>query len=130
MKQINDIFEEMEGIPLKSISLVGHSLGSVVAFDLLHQNQESGKTLLKMQPNFCFLVGSPLGLFLTMDFQTEKKQMESFNYVNPATGKRQLLKEVPIFHLYHPYDPVAYRLDPHLDPAFSNYDPFERKLNF
>ncbi|EFC46515.1 DHDD domain-containing protein [Naegleria gruberi] len=134
VKQINEIFEEFKDVPIKSVSFVGHSLGSVLAFDILYQHQESGNTLLKMNPNRCFLVGSPLGLFLTMSVQTTNQYLEAFHCVNPQTNKKQLLKEIDVYHLYHPYDPVAYRLDPHLDSRFGKHDPhsleyFARRFN-
>nr|CAG4713022.1 unnamed protein product [Naegleria fowleri] len=123
LKQINEILDEMEGLPVKTISIVGHSLGSVLAFDILYQHQLSENTLLKRTPTHCFLLGSPLGLFLTMDIQTNHRELEAFHFVNPISGKKQLLRDLPVYHLYHPYDPVAYRLDPHLDPKFAKFDP-------
>ncbi|KAG2374308.1 hypothetical protein C9374_010878 [Naegleria lovaniensis] len=123
IKQINEILDEMKGLPVKTISIVGHSLGSVLAFDILYQHQLSENTLLKRTPTHCFLLGSPLGLFLTMDIQTNHRELEAFHFVNPISGKKQLLRDLPVYHLYHPYDPVAYRLDPHLDPKFAKFDP-------
>ena len=100
------------------------------SFDILYQHQLSGKTLLNFTPDYCFLVGSPLGLFLTMDVQTENKYLEAFHCLNPKTGKKQLLHDVHVYHLFHPYDPVAYRIDPHLDVKFAQHEPCSCKFLF
>jgi hypothetical protein len=86
------------------LSLIGHSLGSVVCADVL--------SLEKLPPEIhvsnLFLFGSPLGLFLT------------------ARGQSSILP-IPqcarVFNIIQPNDPVAYRLEPFLVPVTESTDP-------
>ncbi|KAL9649833.1 hypothetical protein ABK040_009646 [Willaertia magna] len=131
IKQLNDIYEEYKHLDIKTISIVGHSLGSVVAFDILYQNQESNHTILNFKPDHCFLIGSPLGLFLMMDVQTKERMLEPFHDQLLESDdknkgkKKRLLRDVGLYHLFHPYDPVAYRIEPHLDQRFANHEPVD-----
>jgi hypothetical protein len=86
------------------ISLIGHSLGSVICFDVLNQ--------LKLPPEVTIsnlvLMGSPLGLFLTARGQTEVFPVQQCERV---------------FNIIQPNDPVAYRIEPFIVPVLKTVDP-------
>lgn len=88
-------------LPPPQASLFGHSLGGVISWDILGA---AAPAPLRVPVGNLFLLGCPLGLFLTMR--------------NPPPGEvaraaaRLRRRGVRIVNLYHPCDPVAYRLDP------------------
>ena len=101
------------------VTLIGHSLGSVIVWDLLALSQGAGYTSwgptlphgakkeddippLPFVPENTFLLGSPLGLFLTLrGSHFEMSQHPSFK-----------LPTSTLFNIFHPADPVAYRIEP------------------
>uniref|UniRef100_H2YTI5 DDHD domain-containing protein n=1 Tax=Ciona savignyi TaxID=51511 RepID=H2YTI5_CIOSA len=143
-----------------SVSLSGHSLGSLILFDLLcHQNSPSAATpapsqsfpqthsgtsqtsehsetlnppmdtpqqlsssnsfdtgtgqpavrypQLDFQPHALFAMGSPIGMFLTVRGISE-------------LGEDFALPTCPGFiNIFHPFDPVAYRVEPLINPDFN-----------
>eukprot|EP00298_Acanthocystis_sp_HF-20_P015159 c21043_g1_i2.p1 GENE.c21043_g1_i2~~c21043_g1_i2.p1 ORF type:complete len:702 (+),score=274.53 c21043_g1_i2:53-2158(+) len=105
-------------------SIVSHSLGTIISFDLL-ANQPSSTPppayarnpgiqypVLEFCPENLFLLGSPVGLFLS----TRGGHL-SDEIVFP-TCKRY-------FNIFHPLDPVAYRIEPLLDGRWCKVDPVE-----
>ena len=80
------------------VSLAGHSLGSVICYDVL--------ALKKITPEIhfenLFLMGSPLGMFLTARGASD---------VLPLPQCRK------VFNVIQPNDPVAYRIEPFLVPV-------------
>lgn len=130
------------------VSLAGHSLGSVILFDLLsHQiplgeNEEKVEALntvkfqpmfsssqrpvnqkidysvslsgtgqplmnypqLKFQPKNFFALGSPIGMFVTIR-----------GIINLGMDFRLPTCEA-FFNIFHPYDPIAYRIEPLINP--------------
>jgi len=78
------------------ISLVGYSLGSVILHDIL----SSEPTNLDFQVHNLFLWGSPLSAYLSV----KDKEYQ--------TGKFILPKKLNIYNIYHPHDPVAFRIEP------------------
>lgn len=120
-----------------SVSLAGHSLGSVIVFDLLaHQigsdgkipnlipeeqqlPSESSKTgqylikypQLKFKPRCFFAFGSPMPMFLTV----RGIKSISKDYKLPTCDR--------MFNIFHPYDPLAYRIEPLIDPRFKDLEP-------
>lgn len=138
------------------VSLGGHSLGSVILFDLLsHQKVDSEESStdslsptkddhshcdknransmtspvdylmgasgtgqpsivypkLSFKPEAFFLMGSPIAMFVTV---------RGIDTIGPdfelPTCKR-------VFNIFHPYDPVAYRLETLIDPTLTNVRP-------
>jgi hypothetical protein len=64
-------------------------------------------------------IGSPLGLFLAL--RHAKKNQDN----NLSHERKRMLENTNLFHVFHPYDTVAYRVDPHLNELFSHLDPIE-----
>lgn len=81
------------------VMLVGHSLGGVALFDLLRGGRMS------FQARSLFVLGSPVGLLLDA---SEDASPSSLAFPG---GTR-------LFNVFHPLDPVAYRVEPLLAPEF------------
>jgi hypothetical protein len=99
VENLNDRVAELRKISrFKSsrISLVGYSLGSVILHDIL---SEQNSRLNFFVENF-FLWGSPLAGYLSV----KDREYQS--------GKFTLPKKVNVFNIYHPHDPVAFRIEP------------------
>ncbi|KAB7498043.1 Phospholipase DDHD2 [Armadillidium nasatum] len=162
MDRLLDLFRKRNPNFRGDISLGGHSLGSVILFDLLmHQNPEcikSSKSLgensdsedmnkdfnesssrgsslsltsqvnfqlgvagtgqpaiiypqLSFHPKAFFLMGSPVGMFITV---------RGIDTLGP-TFKLPTCERV--FNIFHPFDPVAYRIETLIDTSFSELRP-------
>ncbi|XP_063704693.1 SEC23-interacting protein isoform X2 [Culicoides brevitarsis] len=132
------VFKERNPNFKGGISLGGHSLGSLILFDLLsHQTDDCNGTepqSLEQQnsvntigggtgqpfinypqlafkiKNF-FALGSPISMFVTVRGISELGQ----NYRLPTCEG--------FFNIFHPYDPVAYRFEPLIYPEMSKVNP-------
>ncbi|OTF83153.1 phospholipase DDHD2-like protein, partial [Euroglyphus maynei] len=112
------------------IGLAGHSLGSLILFDLLsyqtttstsdEQQQQSNSDhhtehsnqieQLHFRPECLFALGSPLAAFITirgLDLSPDFRLPTC-----PA-----------FFNIFHPYDPIAYRLEPLINREFAKIKP-------
>ncbi|CAK9021035.1 NADPH-dependent conjugated polyketone reductase C2 (CPR) (2-dehydropantolactone reductase) (2-dehydropantolactone reductase (A-specific)) (Ketopantoyl-lactone reductase) [Durusdinium trenchii] len=80
------------------IFLLGHSLGGVISWDIIKEKR------LSFTPSALFTLGSPLGVFL--------------HTASGVQGKPSMdeLGKVRFFNIFHPLDPVAYRMEPLLWP--------------
>lgn len=82
----------------------------------LLDNMNTGQFLikypqLKFKPKCFFAFGSPMPMFLNMrGIQTISK-----DYKLPTCDR--------MINIFHPYDPLAYRVEPLIDPRFKNVDP-------
>ena len=147
------------------VSLVGHSLGSAIMFDVL-ADQASDHSALdrvtrpqptpnpEMKLNFdvdsFFCVGSPIGLFQMLKGQTvagrsnpNQVTLDGFpdNLDDPfvesqytklpahslSDAQRDTLLASPkcrqLYNIFHPTDPIAYRLEPLISSAMSTLKP-------
>ena len=122
------------------ISLLAHSLGSVISWDIL-ANQRSETDLpqhpplplsnlksfskseqvekmsspyphLQFKVSNTFMIGSPVAVFLMLRNQHEPLQED---YSLPGCNR--------VFNIFHPYDVVAYRLEPLLHKENANVEP-------
>ncbi|CAN0182222.1 unnamed protein product [Pylaiella littoralis] len=106
------------------VSIMGHSLGTIIAHDILMAQPMKGGTelvegaigknipILSFCPEVLLACGSPVGAFLALRQSTlDRKRLFKFN-----TTKR-------FFNLFHLYDPVAYRLEPLLDSRLRDLQP-------
>jgi hypothetical protein len=126
-----------------TVSIVGHSLGSVISFDLLScqqnvdeqgapisdkntpdsiiddivQNFDISKLQLKFKTvDHLFCIGSPLGMFLTIRGGNGHGDLK-------RTTKLPTTKHY--YNIFHEYDPVAYRIEPLIDDRFANIEPLD-----
>eukprot|EP01135_Chromosphaera_perkinsii_P000061 Nk52_evm12s24 gene=Nk52_evmTU12s24 len=67
---------------------------------------------LEFEPQALYALGSPIGLFLTS------------RNVSGLDAKFQLPTCKNVFNIFHPYDPVAYRMEPLVDPKMADLSPF------
>lgn len=137
------------------VSLVGHSLGSAIMFDILcmqkdskakpnvhstrHRRHTEEGLKLDFEVEDFYALGSPIGLFQMLKgrtiaarpsttfnpaktpgcaiddpFSTPDEQDNAFN----ITTSSPLCKQV--FNIFHPTDPISYRMEPLISPAMSS----------
>lgn len=116
------------------VHLLGHSLGSAIAFDMACQQQrhhdeksqsmvtpvskskptkaETDKLQLDFEIHNLFCVGSPVGMFNLL-------KQRNIGTSNDSWVMRPKVRN--LFNLYHPCDPVAYRMEPLVDPDLAKY---------
>lgn len=151
--RIYRLFKERNPSFNGKISLVGHSLGSAIMFDILCQQKDpksrpsqSSKSRrateeglkLDFQVEDFYALGSPIGLFQMLKGRTIAAR-PSASYVPPETPGSPLddpfLAEAEqsrisdftissplckqLFNIFHPTDPISYRLEPLISPAMS-----------
>ncbi|XP_044740979.1 phospholipase DDHD2 [Chrysoperla carnea] len=106
------------------VSLAGHSLGTLIIFDIL-SNQTNGESnnntkvqlpelnypRLNFEPLAFFALGSPISMFITI----RGIDTLGVDFKFPTCQK--------FFHIFHPYDPVAYRIESLVNPAASKLQP-------
>ncbi|KAF4696478.1 hypothetical protein FOZ60_000168 [Perkinsus olseni] len=90
------------------VSILGHSLGSVIAYDIVKIQDGDDlppefRLTSNMDVHVLFLCGSPLPLFLTC------RGVGRSDIVPLANCGR-------VYNVFNPTDPVAYRIEPLIDP--------------
>lgn len=118
------------------VSLGGHSLGSVILYDLLcHQNEVSTDSQpgsdknyvrgpagtgqptvrypqLHFAPAALYALGSPIAIF------------ECIRGVESLGASFSLPTCKNFFNIFHPYDPIAYRIEPLINPVLRDLKPY------
>lgn len=152
--RIYSLFKERNPSFTGKVSLIGHSLGSAIMFDILCQQKDprsksqsqSSKNRrntaeglkLDFEVEDFYALGSPIGLFQMLKGRTiAARPSASFTPAqtpasplddpfspdserNPAsdvTVSSPLCKQ--LFNIFHPTDPISYRLEPLISPAMS-----------
>lgn len=143
------------------VSLVGHSLGSALMWDILcQQSPESNlarpsvskkKSTLDVQLDFkvedFYALGSPIGLFQMLQGRTiaarrsptktaplDEPNLDPFLDSPPKTSRASegvtasdmhisAPKCKQVFNIFHPTDPISYRIEPLISPAMSTLKP-------
>eukprot|EP00656_Telonema_subtile_P009203 TRINITY_DN14316_c0_g2_i1.p1 TRINITY_DN14316_c0_g2~~TRINITY_DN14316_c0_g2_i1.p1 ORF type:complete len:268 (-),score=67.90 TRINITY_DN14316_c0_g2_i1:31-834(-) len=104
------------------VLLLCHSLGSAIMFDVLSEFWEHrlGAPLaslrLDFSPSACIMLGSPVGALLASRRHEARSVAKQFEDV---------LMKTKYMNVFHPCDPVAYRLEPLIDPMLGGLDPIE-----
>jgi|LauGreDrversion4_2_1035121.scaffolds.fasta_scaffold11161_5 hypothetical protein len=96
-----------------TVSFIGHSLGGVVLYDFLTLQPE-----LSFKPSAIFFMGSPLAMFLTI--RDPFKELET---AGESAIKLPLQPNCRLFNIFHPYDAIAYRLEPLVDLKMKKIEP-------
>jgi hypothetical protein len=140
------------------VSLIGHSLGSAVMFDLLcnqrletesdsnplRPRQQSAPPALQLdfEVEDFYALGSPIGLFQMLKGRTIAARQwpnlkiaqtpfpgqltDPFAAATPS-GYSDIFTSSPrcrqLFNIFHPTDPIAYRLEPLISPATAGAPP-------
>ena len=110
VKQANAISDSLQNTHEDvRFSFLAHSLGSVIAYDLLQRNykqktettkKSSTKLKLSFDVDYLFNIGSPLSLFLTISHDQKRVPLDELGFIKG------------MFNIYHPHDLFAYRLEP------------------
>lgn len=109
------------------IHVLGHSLGSAIAFDLLAYQQDAKLADNEYQLNFdvenLFCVGSPVGMFKLLQ-QKNIVSRENVKSDFDPTDLREFVSSPKcknLYNIFHPCDPVGYRMEPLVDPEYANF---------
>ncbi|RKF60963.1 putative phospholipase C20G8.02, mitochondrial [Erysiphe neolycopersici] len=176
--RIYNLFRERNPDFRGKVSLLGHSLGSAILFDLLSRQKEqpndqgSRPKNYNKQPSFSksqqkdlefefevedfYCYGSPIGLFQMLkgrnilarrpqkDIPPCESVIDSENFQDsffstssssklPSNQKKSSDTGLPptvsspkvrrLYNIFHPSDPIAYRLEPLISPAMSSVKP-------
>lgn len=109
------------------VHLFGHSLGSAICFDLLSQQNadRSSKYNLDFDVENLFCVGLPVGMFKLL----QQKSISSRSEHSADEIRLEADFAAPqcknLYNIFHPCDPIGYRLEPLVDVGFSNIKPEE-----
>ena len=125
-------FRKLTGFEGK-ISIIGHSIGSIITWDIL-DNQKINSSVqsspihtepaltkgddsyrypqLNFQIDSAFMLGSPIPVFLMIRNQRK-----------PLTSTFTLSGCSKFYNIFHPYDPVSYRIEPLLHPRNAEVEP-------
>ncbi|VVC43158.1 Hypothetical protein CINCED_3A011463 [Cinara cedri] len=103
------------------VSIMAHSLGSVISYDIItgwepfiKRADNSSRIHLNFELENFFCLGSPLSVFLALrQNQIFKEDLDMF--------PMWLAKKV--YNIYHPTDPVAYRFEPLVARDYCRYKP-------
>lgn len=155
LNRIYRLFKERNPNFKGKVSLVGHSLGSAIMFDILciqkdaraRSNSHSSKhrrsteegLKLDFEVEDFYALGSPIGLFQMLKGRTIAARPSTI-FVPPKTPASQLddpfspdhieqdhafdiTTSSPlckqIYNIFHPTDPISYRIEPLISPAMS-----------
>lgn len=172
--RIFKLFRERNPYFNGKVSLIGHSLGSAVMFDVLSEQVKDKPALqpsrtssmrikhkrkdanTQLQLNFhvdsFFCLGSPIGLFQMLKGKTiagrpnpnkvtldggpdslddffEEPALSSTRFPTDSISEAQFDAMVSspkcraLFNIFHPTDPIAYRIEPLISPAMSTMKP-------
>jgi hypothetical protein len=91
-------------------TVVGHSLGSVILFELLSSPELAHTWPAALRPLHFVAVGSPIAAFVNT-FEDDPA------WLNARLGQLRLQRAGTFRNCFHPNDPVAYRLEPLLAPC-------------
>lgn len=134
--QLNFVYEEfMKRNPdfKGKFHVLGHSLGSAIVFDIASlqyntrpKNPDKTKDLL-FDIDSLFCIGCPVGVFKLIsqkNIVNRKELPEDYDPRLPDLSSSSP-KCVNLYNLFHPCDPVGYRIEPLIKPRFSNFLPEE-----
>lgn len=111
------------------VHLLGHSLGSAIAFDIASFQENtlaetpdpSVDLLFDIDGLFC--IGCPVGVFKLLGQKNIVNREDLDPEFNPRTGEYDFSspKCNNLYNLYHPCDPIGYRLEPLIKPRFAHF---------
>lgn len=111
------------------VHIMGHSLGSAISFDIL-SSQDDNNSELDLKKNLAFevedlfCVGSPLAMFKLISqkriasrdsIKKDSEQGTACSVVSPKCKN--------LYNIFHPCDPVSYRMEPLISPKFAQFKP-------
>ncbi|CDO94612.1 unnamed protein product [Kluyveromyces dobzhanskii CBS 2104] len=93
------------------VSLLGHSLGSLILFDIISQQS---KFPLDFEVDNFFSIGSPVGVFKLIQRTKIGESDSSVKQQTPACNN--------FYNLFHPCDPISYRVEPLIDKSTAKFE--------
>lgn len=120
MNRVYELYLEKNPDFLGKVHIFGHSLGSAIVFDLLCKQKSNSATDDDFKLNFdvenLFCVGSPVGMFKLLQQKNIRPRCEvtEANKNDVASPKC-----VNLYNVFHPCDPVSYRMEPLVNPKFA-----------
>ncbi|XP_076812132.1 phospholipase DDHD1-like [Clavelina lepadiformis] len=140
LNRIHKLFRDRNPNFNGKISVLCHSLGNVIFHDILNNwngamyeedpfsprprfyvNDFVRAPRLNFSIDTMFSIGSPLGVFLCLRGYRPENGSGAHNDIIPVSSCRR------IFNVFHPADPVAYRLEPLILPHYSKILPEQIK---
>ena len=113
--QANYYYDKLSSrFPGLKVSFLGHSLGTVILYDLITQNKKKQYPhieTLKFSLEDVFFIGSPLGVFVSLT-PVDLVLLDKAGY---SKG---------FYNIFHPNDLIAYRIEP-LIPVYPDLNPME-----
>ncbi|CAB4256311.1 similar to Saccharomyces cerevisiae YOR022C Protein with similarity to bovine phospholipase A1 [Maudiozyma barnettii] len=119
MKELNDtytLFMKKNPDFNGRVHLIGHSLGSLILFDMISQHRHYK---LKFNVSHFFGIGSPVGLIKLVE-RTRIGPKKGPKPKSTLKVNRPNCEE--FYNLYHTCDPVAYRVEPLIDTKLSQFE--------
>ncbi|CAK9440595.1 uncharacterized protein LODBEIA_P46350 [Lodderomyces beijingensis] len=111
------------------VHILGHSLGSAIAFDILSEQTGTIQGTSNISENHVqfpvdnlFLLGSPVGLFKLLEGKNIEARTQVTNKIEPSKNTEIASPKCNnLYNVYHPCDPVAYRVEPLVSPEFGHF---------
>ena len=127
MNRVYKLYKERNPNFRGKVHILGHSLGSAIAFDvMLSQNKKGPKeSQLEFEVDSLFCVGAPVGMFKLIRRKNIRSRLalgEDFDPNDPESEYASP-KVRNLYNVFHPSDPVAYRMEPLVSPRFANFQP-------
>ncbi|KAL0858442.1 hypothetical protein ABMA27_012318 [Loxostege sticticalis] len=135
LNRIYKLFKKRNPLFKGEVSLGGHSLGSVILYDLLCHQQ--GGSTVPGSPNKSYLSGpagtgqpsvnypslgfTPAALFA---FGSPIAMFECIRGVKSLGADFSLPTCKNFFNIFHPYDPIAYRIEPLINSQLGDVKPY------
>lgn len=111
------------------VHIMGHSLGSAISFDILSSQDDSNSELdlkkdLAFEVEDLFCVGSPLAMFKLIS-QKRIASRDSLKKLSDGGSADSVVspKCKNLYNIFHPCDPVSYRMEPLISPKFAQFKP-------
>ena len=134
MNQVYELFVRNNPQFSGRVSILAHSLGSVLAFDLLASTYagQSASGRLGFKVNQFFALGSPLSVFLLIKginlMGTRRAAKRQPGHRPSSLLTRDVFLDCNEFYnVFHPNDPCAFRMEPLLVPEAAAQPPFSAR---
>jgi hypothetical protein len=108
-----------------NVSIVAHSLGCSIVWELLSKTESSSSLRLRWPLNFRFISAlNPFALVSTLKRLTYSRSVANLFMIGSSLGGYLSLVADPhrsmhatrIVNIFHPLDPLAQRIEPWIDP--------------
>ena len=105
-----------------NVSIVAHSLGCSIVWEILSKTESSSSLRLRWPLNFRFI--NPFALTSTLKLSTYPRSVANVFMIGSSLGGYLSLVADPhrsmhatrIVNIFHPLDPLAQRIEPWIDP--------------